>query len=347
MALLGNGRLVRISLETGTITASVLVAPGLHAPLEGRLLAVSPNGRIVYALLPPSVGAGSRQQIAVVDIARMQIRGRMDVPAGPTFRAILIGAASGRLYLFGDRSPPGTSSEGREVVAGLVDPKTTQRVQFTTVREASGRNWSVFDAAIDRSERYAYVSYHGSCTPPGVQMCTTGADWFAIAGSTLMPCAEHTNPQSGCLSDAHGRVGAFDGDLLATTGDGPLIRIDRSNHIVRKWRTGIPRTHLLEFALGPRGDRAYLIGSCAYAGGLSSVLLKTGKVQVRGYRTQGQPRRQSLCGDRVAAGRFRLLIAKNATPAQTLLVADAQTLRIVRTIAAPSRALDLLVFAVR
>ena len=347
VALLANGRLVEMSLETGTITASVLLAPGLHASLDGRLLAIAPSRRTLYALLPPSAGPDSQQQVAVVDLDRMQIRRRIDLPAGPTFRAILFGAATGHVYVVGDRSPRGVSREGREVVAAVFDPKTTQPVQFVTIREARGRNWSVFDGAIDRHERYVYVSYHGSCTPPAVQMCTTGADWFAIAGSTLLPCPEKADLQSGCLSDVHGRVEAIDGNVLATTGDGPLIRIDRSDQIVRKWRTGIPRTHLMEFAVSPRGDRAYLIGSCAYAGGLSSVVLKTAKIQVRGYSVQGRPSRASLCGDRVAAGRFRLLIAKNVTPEQTLLVADARTLRVVRRISAPSRALDALVFPVR
>ncbi|MGI8825641.1 MAG: hypothetical protein ACR2JC_08345 [Chloroflexota bacterium] len=81
----------------------------------------------------------------------------------------------------------------------------------------------MYEAAVSPDERELFVSYHGPNT--------TGLDWFTVAGGRLRRCtrspAVARRPDSGCLL-IHGRFMQSGRGFIATTGDGPIIDIDRN-----------------------------------------------------------------------------------------------------------------------
>jgi hypothetical protein len=130
----------------------------------------------------------------------------------------------------------------------------------------------------------------------------------------------------------------YRGGVAATTGGGPLVWLALDGHTVRAWETGLPGNHLTQVALTPTRRRAYLLGSCGYAGGFSTIDLGTGKV-----RASGRPS-HAICGERVAAARFsRAVIARSSGPTATILVVDpSRGGRVVRAVRVPADVVDVL-----
>jgi hypothetical protein len=213
------------------------------------------------------------------------------------------------------------------------------------VRRADGRFWWVLDAAVSEDERRLYVSYHGGCAETDV--CTTGADWLDIAGDRARRCQDQTYPYSGCLGRVHGSVAVYEDGVVAATGEGPIIQIDRRGRIARAWKSRIPGNHLMQFALDRKRRLLYAIGSCGYRGGLSRIDLKSGRSRVTGYPSSSSS--GGVCGERIAIGPKSLIaVASNPTPVpqgspSSLLLVDASTGHLIRSVAAPVETLDVLV----
>jgi hypothetical protein len=89
IALLADASIVRVSLSR----SAVLRRRGLfsHARIGyvGRQLALSRDGKRVYALVPSA--EGGRQQIVALETRTLRLRGRWTLPAGATFRVLDLG----------------------------------------------------------------------------------------------------------------------------------------------------------------------------------------------------------------------------------------------------------------
>lgn len=348
IALLLDGRVVSFTPSSGAIKAEMSFGRRRFEFAGGRFLARSQNGLTLYALLPPTV-KDRTQAVAVIGLDKsgtMRLRRRIALPSGVVFHVLLIGRKTGRIYLVGNRPlTDNTGPQPEDAVAAAIDRGSHVASSVELLRASEGRDWQVFDASITASEEYLYVSYHGNCLPSRPELCTTGADWFATGRGGFRQCPDDSDPQAGCLSRVHGRVEPYRGSVLATTGDGPLITVDRAARRVRTWPTGIPGNHLLQFAVAER--RAFVVGSCAYRGGL-------GVIPLRGENgAQSRPRHRrdrGLCGERIKPDGPRLLVAKNAAPVPDLrraavLVVDVRTLHIIRAVRMPYELLDFLVAA--
>jgi hypothetical protein len=292
-----------------TVSARVSLGPLKAVPSEGHLLALSRNEQVLYALVPSLDDRD--QKVASIIAKTMQVQARFLLPQGVLFRALVTGPRSGRLYVFGNR-PAMSGGPSTDLVATVIDPATSTIAPLYLLRRGDGRDWYVFDASIDSSERNIYVSFHGACDASGTS-CTSGADRIAVDEvGGLMPCAAAARSTTGCLSRVHGQALPYRGGVLATTGDGPLVWLTRDGRTVRAWPSGISRNHLMHVALARDGGTAYVDGSCLYSGGIAAISLSRVKRSVLGYQPHSTSRLKRVCGERLAVDeRSHVLLARN------------------------------------
>src|SRR5207248_2446692 len=138
----------------------------------------SPDGERLFVLVP-----GAPDQVVVVDVATIAVRATYPLAAdGSLFRSLVVGPATGRLYLFGNRAdprvptptpgPPNNGQGAAGVVVSVLDPARGTLEATWTAREAEGRDWLVYQAAVSDDERDLFISYHG--------VDTTGIDRFTV-----------------------------------------------------------------------------------------------------------------------------------------------------------------------
>jgi hypothetical protein len=303
-------------------------------------MALSPDTRTLFVLVPRGQGQpAAPDRVAVLDPATLRLRASYPLDAATTYRSLALGARSGRLYLFGNRAGP----HGQAALVATLDSASGRVLDRWVVRPAGGRNWLVYRGIATADERHLVVSYHGSDT--------TGADVLGLAGGRLAHCPAGP-PWAGCLPGVHGDVVAVGDRLLATTGDAQRVEeLTLDGRVLRRWASGLAGNHLMELAVDAAG-RAYAIGSCGYAGGLSVIDLDTGPARplaapVAGGGLAGAP--PTVCGERIEAGlRGLLVVAKRGRPVPTpqspgaLLLIDAQDGRLLHTIPTPSEPVDLM-----
>jgi len=100
-ALLADNRLLMVRLATGAVMARLrLGPPPVAAALAGYYLALSNDGRTVFALVPDA----QRDRLCVIDPALVRVEVCHRLPAGLLFHSLAVGPKTGRLYLFGDRA---------------------------------------------------------------------------------------------------------------------------------------------------------------------------------------------------------------------------------------------------
>jgi hypothetical protein len=342
-ALLADRRLLVVSGGSGRIERMMSLGPDAPTPDVGRFLAFSPDRRTLYVLVPWT--PRTRQVVAAVDRATLRIRARLRLPRGVAFRSLVAGSESGRLYVFGNRPAATRRPAPRDAVVAVLDPASGAVHSRRTVRKADGRFWWVLDAAVSEDERRLYVSYHGGCSAVS-KLCTTGADRLDVGGGRMRRCRGQTYPDSGCLGRVHGAVAAYESGVVAATGEGPIVQMDRHGRIARAWKSELRGNHLMQFALDRKRRLVYGIGSCGYRGGLSRIDLNSGRSRLTGDPSSASGR---VCGERIAVGPSSLLVvAANPRPvpqgsASTLLLVDATTGALTRSVAVPSEALDLVV----
>lgn len=315
-------RVIRLAIQSSSHAGTYLVE---HARV-GRIYVL---GRYEH-----------RGALQAVDLHSGHAGPLTSLPEGISFRAIAIGSQTDRIFVFGDR-PDGA---GRAPYIAVLDPSARHLLRLVRVRHAKGLDWRVFAGAISLDERTLYVSYHGTNT--------TGIDALTAHGRSWLRCASAAN--AACVPDAHGAVAVRqDGDLVATTGDPPDLIDIHGKRVAHRWRTKLARNHLTELTLDVAGDTAYAIGSCAYTGGISKVVLHgaaPAKV-LQPPATAGAP--ATLCGERATVTPTRtLIVARGAAPSLTaaaspaLLVVSTQTGRLLEMIPVLAAPVDVLSLAV-
>lgn len=314
-ALLSDRALLKVSTKDGRVLGSVQL--GTRAPVAaavGDFIAASSDAKRLFVLVPAAERDG--QSIIELSSATLKIRQRFSLPAGIVFRSLQTGPRSGRLYVVGNR---GTNRNVDAPVLLVLDPNSGAVLDRLIVRPARGRDWYVGDAAISSDERYLAVSYHGTDT--------TGADWIRLSEAPEV-CPDRTPAYLACLG-LHGDVAFREHNLVATTGEGPLVERARDDRLVRSWPPKLPRNHLTHFTLDNPSRRAVVLGSCGYAGGISVISLDSASTKVIGYP-------EKLCGEAASFAEPELLaVARNALPvpqgtASKIDFVDLGTGRIVR-----------------
>lgn len=295
-------------------------APG-DFPSFGGLLASSPNGRTVYALV-----RGEPAHIAAVVARTGRVRARMALPKGIAFRRLAIGPRTGRVYAIGNAGR-------RDALSAhlLILSPAGRRVSLTRVREAEGRDWYIHSIAVAPDETRLLVSYHGSNT--------TGADLIGL--DPVRPCVDRTSKYAACLGRNHGDV-AWVPDGVLATGGGPTIRIldPEKGAVVRELDSGLVNVHVMDFVV--RGGFAYVFGGCQYTGGLTEVSLAEGtfRVVVGGKRVCGES--ATFLGETLVVGRrpFSDIYMRAQDP--SLVFVDVEAGRIVRSVRLPDEPADVL-----
>lgn len=344
-SLLADRRLLAVSASTGMVETRLTLGSKSPVPDVGRFLALGRDGETLYVLVPWA--PATPQLVTAVDPGSVRIRARFRLPRGVAYRSLIAGSESGRLYVFGSRPAAKNTPAPATAVVSVLDAASGAVLSTWDVRKANGRFWWVLDAAVSDDERRLYVSYHGGCSESDV--CTTGADWLDIVDDRVRRCRGHRYPYSGCLGRVHGSVAVYEDGVVAATGEGPIIQIDRQGRIARAWKTRIPRNHLMQFALDRKRELLYAIGSCGYRGGLSRIDLKSGRSRVMGYPSSSAS--SGLCGERIALGPESLVaVASNPLPVpkgspSSLLLVDASTGRLIRSVPTSVETLDVLVAA--
>jgi hypothetical protein len=344
-SLLADRQLLVVSASTGTVETRLTLGSKSPVPDVGRFLALSRDGETLYVLVPWT--PATRQSVMAVDPAGVRIRARFRLPRGVAYRSLVAGSKTGRLYAFGNRPAAKNTPTPATAVVTVLDATSGAVLSTWDVRKANGRFWWVLDAAVSDDERRLYVSYHGGCSESDV--CTTGADWLDIVDDRARRCGGQRYPYSGCLGRVHGSVAIYEDGVVAATGEGPIIQIDGRGRITRAWKSRIPRNHLMQFALDRKRGLLYAIGSCGYRGGLSRIDVKSGRSRVVGYPSSSAS--SGICGERIAVGPESLVaVASNPRPVpqgspSSLLLVDASTGRLIRSVPASVETLDVLVAA--
>lgn len=344
--LLADNTLLKVSPSTGEVIVEVSLGPSYDRLSAGRYLAQSRSGKTIFALVLR--GKDGASQVAMIDASTARVQDRYSLPEGVVFRSLAVGPKTGRLYLFGNR--PSKKSRGdtgdyrkESVVVAVLDPNNGRMLENQTVREANGKDWSVYQGEVSSDESQLFVSYHGD---------TVGADRITITPQSLKRCQKQgVYPNQGCIP-AHSGVEAYGNRILVSPGDGPWIEErTQEGELLRKWDTKLQGNHMLDLALDAREVRLYALGSCGYRGGLSRVDLGTGEVKVLAPTLPGVDfvRERLVCGERVSVGPGSLLVVGKTAQAVpqadipgSLLLVDSNSGRKIRTMDTPSEPVDVL-----
>jgi hypothetical protein len=327
-ALLVDGRLLRVSLPVGRVGATLLLSRG-SIPATGHYLALGGDARTLFALV--NRGRGKPDVLVAVAIATGEMRASYELIGDAHFGSIAVGARTGRIYLFGNRD--------RSAVVAVRAPDGGVELARWTARTGRNGNWSVYRGVLSKDERLLYVSYHGPVT--------SGADVFRVDEQRRVECPTPPKPRLGCFRLVHGNMEPFRDGLVAATGDFGFIQLEPDGTISGRWDAGLEGNHLTEFTLDRGEGRIYAVGSCGYAGGFSVVDLASDRVRVL-VPPASPP--APVCGERITPAPGSLfIVGKIERPEPSpgkrgeLLIVDAETGRLRRTISTPAEPVDVLV----
>lgn len=355
-ALLATNQLLAFAGDGSVLAELTLAAPSPAAHSSGQFLALGRDGRRLFALAPGTPG-----RVMVLDVATFATLASYPLPpGGDTIRSLLVGPATGRLYLVGNRAAPGSptpaTSAGMEqsaagVVVTVLDPDGGRVVATWTARAATGHDWFVYQAALAADERQLFLSYHGTDT--------TGIDRFALTETGLARCASAGSPNVGCLR-AHGPFALYGDGLLLQHGDESLIyAADRAGQVRRTFDTQLVGNHMVALAVDARAGRLYAVGDCGYIPGFSALDLITDGPPTASATPatpiiaptagDGPP----PCGSQLALGPANLVVVgQSARPEPDpllpgkLLLLDGRTGGVDRTVVTPAAPIDVLVVPV-
>jgi hypothetical protein len=248
-------------------------------------------------------------RLVVVDAASGRVRATRSLPADFRARVVVAGA---RLFVAGNRAvrrvAPGLDEEDSVVLELDGDGRLLGRF---TVREAAGRDWWVTSAALSPDGRRLVVSYHGGCSDEAPDLCTGGADIVDVETGQRAPCDEPFRG-SGCFN-AHGDVDFHGDGLLAATGSGLILRLDRNGREREKLATRLGNSHVMDFAVDRERSELVAAGPCQHFGGLASLRLDDGRARL--LVRPGPPHlpqfppTAAVCGTRVALLRTLVAVA--------------------------------------
>jgi CBS domain-containing protein len=324
-ALLADNRIVAVAVPSGRVTARLRLAPRPQGPIsEGRFLALDARDRRLFILVQTGTGA---DWIAVVDSRTLKVRARFSLEPDISYRGIVL--AGDLLYAYGGRfgREVDTTNHVREESAVLTQLDAANGVirTSTTIRPANGHSWWIFWAAARADASGIALSYHGGCFGESIELCTTGADWIDVHGTSFTTCQRAATPY-GCLADAHGMIEPYGVGWIAATGGETLVQYGRSGNVLRRLRTGIDNDHLMEFAFNPTRSRLYVLGSCGTRGWLRRVSLGGSAPALIG---------RGVCGDGLIVGRTSFVIRRGRT-------LDLRSLRTARLLHQRPLATDIL-----
>jgi hypothetical protein len=319
--LLTDNTLMRVSGSGRVLSRTTLGRAPEDFPSFGDLLARSPNGRTVYALV-----RGRDAQVAAVVARTGGVRARMKLPAGIVFRRLTVGERTGRIYLAGN------SGKGNALSAHLlVLSPAGRRISLTRVREAEGRDWYVNSIAVAPDESRLLITYHGGST--------TGADVVEL--NPVRRCVDRTSKHAACLGRNHGDVAWLSDGVLAAGGGPTLYVLDpETGAVVRSLENGLVNVHVMDFVL--RGGSAYVFGGCQYTGGLTEVSLSGGTVRVVVAGKQACGEGATFLGDRLVLGRRPFNTDPHNPQRPSLIFVDVAAGKIVRSVRLPDDPADVL-----
>jgi hypothetical protein len=334
LALLSDGRLVKGT--TARLGERVRLTNETLRPTSGRLMAVTPDRRLVAVLI---VGSRSRRSDVVVLTTRgLDVRARIHLPVDRnTSATTLVAPNPDRLVALGARV---TRTGGRRPVGWVIDIPPGGVPTRWTIPKASRGNWTVLDAAAARHGGRLYLSYHGTCDG-GPATCTTGVDMVSWRSGRLL-CRARPH-RAGCIEAIHGEVTAVPGGVLGTgAADQSILLANEEAQIVDRWPTRLARNHLMRLAYDPATRRAFALGSCLYAGGLARIDVDGGWRWRRGIGRNGRP---GMCGERMAAGRGVVAFTEGPEGAgghpSEITVVDAETGSLRARLPIPVPSVDL------
>jgi hypothetical protein len=299
VALLSDNRLVELALPSGKIVARQRLGPKPRQPITaGRFLAPARDRLFVLV----STGTG-RDSIAALDARTAKLRTTYELEPGVQYRGIVL--AGELIYAYGGRLGDEVDKKNhlREEAAVLtqLDLATGERRSTFTVRPANGHRWWIYWGAARPDASRVVLSYHGGCYPDATELCTSGADWVDVSGSTVRPCQVPAS-RSGCLAEAHGMIEPYGVGWIATTGGESLVQYGQHGNVLRSLHTGLRRDHVMNFAFNADRSRLYVLSSCDYGrDGLRPVSLSGGPSRLV---------RAKICGESLAVARTAFVVRR-------------------------------------
>lgn len=160
IALLADYRLVALHPDAGGTPQEILPAlPTANLPpidfAAGHYLAQSSDGSLLIA--PRPAPPSQPNQIALIKATSLQLERMVLLPASAgSIRSVVVGAVTGRIYVFGDREQDATLT--------VLDAGTGTVLNLWTLRGGDGRDWLVYQGAVSADEQRVFASYHGTYT---------------------------------------------------------------------------------------------------------------------------------------------------------------------------------------
>lgn len=331
IALLADYRLVALHPDAGGTLQEILPAlPTANLPpidfAAGHYLAQSSDGSLLIA--PRPAPPSQPNQIALIKATSLQLERMVLLPASAgSIRSVVVGAVTGRIYVFGDREQDATLT--------VLDAGTGTVLNLWTLRGGDGRDWLVYQGAVSADEQRVFASYHGTDT--------TGIDWFTLIPQGVQRCPA-TMATGGCLR-THGGFLLEGEHIVATTGEPEILVLSLDGQVQGTYDTKLVGNHLMEFAIDGQMHRLYALGPCGYLGGVSVLpLLASGAPQ--GAATVLAP---AVCGERltlVTPGRIAVTETRVTVPNPTIpgsvVFLDTTSGTVVARIAVPAEPIDVL-----
>jgi hypothetical protein len=167
--LLEDNSLLMLGRTRGVVNRVRLARPSAQ-PMGGRYLARTRSGNLV------AVAPGRKKDVLAIVNARGRVIRRVTLPSGIHFRAIELGASTGRVFLGGEITTTRATKFGTLAKTAVLTVMSLSGQGFATtkLRRPDGHgsrlgplDWSIYDIAVSRDEQRVYVSYHGSNTDGG------------------------------------------------------------------------------------------------------------------------------------------------------------------------------------
>lgn len=331
LVLLADYRLVAIHPDAGSAPQEILPAlPTASLSLldfaAGHYLARSADGSLLIA--PRPAPPSQSNQLALISAASLQVQRMIPLPASAgSIRSIVVGATTGRIYVFGNREQDATLT--------VLDIGMGAVLNTWTLRGGDGHDWEVYQGAVSTDERRVYASYHGTDT--------TGIDWFTRTPQGVQRCPA-TTVTGGCLR-THGGFLVAGEHIIATTGEPEILVLSLDGQVQATYDTKLVGNHLMEFAIDGQMHRLYALGPCGYLGGVSVLpLLTSGAPQATA--TVFVP---AVCGERltiVTPGRIAVTETRVTVPTPTIpgsvVFLDTTSGAVMTRIAVPAEPIDVL-----
>lgn len=346
VALLANNHLVSIASGTEKARWNVAIADppdasksGGYLP-PGHRLALSADHTQLYALPPRDYAGGS--VLIIADAGTGSIKRKVQLPADSRYSTLSV-AASGTVYLVGQRNS--------HIVISMLDPSRAAVVStfvgrdmshFTSSGPVSG-TFSINQALVTLDGTRLYLGYSGGLLPK------SGVDWLDLTNHAW---CEPPNSNSACAPGLSG-FNIVDRRLLIATWDDPLKggRIEEysmDGKLIRHLDLRIAGGFLLDFTTDPITNAVYVIGSCAYLGGLNRLDINSGQIMVIAPPDAMGSAHPKLCGQRAELAAHnqmaiamveRLLVSDHR--AGIIQIVDVETGGVIRAIPVEVEALDL------